>query len=224
MVYYVAGEDGLVMNIIASFAISILFSLINNSILLADLIKKSANLNLEIDFNINNNKFKKTLIKEIMLLLIPIINLLNSLELDVLYMTNENSFINILKEEGILKNMSDWESQNIKKYSSFIEIIYNQLKYKSMLSKSSKLNLDKDGEIIYTKNKKGITILKSSGLLHNYSIDRLKQIVEGNLEDIIRDDDTKKYEKRIIFPNYPLTNITNIDFHRNLKLIRRKHN
>lgn len=224
MVYYVAGEDDLVMNIIASFAISILFSLINNSILLADLIKKAAHLNLKIDFNINNKKFKKILVKEIILLLIPIINLLNSLELDVLYMTNENSFINELKENGVLKNMSNWLRENIKEHSSFIEIINKQLKYQRMLAKSSKLDLIEDGEIIYLKTQKGITILKSNGPIHNYSKEKLEQIVKNHLENIEMDNKNKEHKKRIIFPNYPLTNITSIDFHRNLKLIRRKHN
>ena len=205
------------MNIIVSSLLSLLFSLINNTILLAKIIEKSRELNLKIDFN--NLKTKKIIKRELLLQLIPIINLLNCLQIDVNFLNNETRFIYELEDLGILRKMTNWEEQNIKMHSSFLGILYKELKYKQMIKESNKLSLENNGEIIYFVNKMGeVIILKTSGLL---------KLDENDLQNIIRQNDDKekenKQEKRIIITNYPIIN-NPFNIHRNLKLVRKKHN
>lgn len=205
------------MNIIVSSLLSLLFSLINNTILLAKIIEKSRELNLKIDFN--NLKTKKIIKRELLLQLIPIINLLNCLQIDVNFLNNETRFIYELEDLGILRKMTNWEEQNIKMHSSFLGILYKELKYKQMIKESNKLSLENNGEIIYFVNKMGeVIILKTSGLL---------KLDENDLQNIIRQNDDKekenKQEKRIIITNYPIIN-NPFNIHSNLKLVRKKHN
>ena len=61
-----------------------------------------------------------------------------------------------------------------------------------------------------------VIILKTSGLL---------ELDENDLQNIIRQNDDKenKQEKIIIITNYPIIN-NPFNIHRNLKLVRKKHN
>lgn len=200
------------MNYIICYIITILFCLINNLILFDDITKKITKRKLK--YNFKNKKYKNELIKEIVLLLIPIINLLNSLELDVLYMSSETAFIRELEKKNIIKSMSNWENQNINSKSNIIKIMFKEFMFEKMLSESSKIKLN-NGEIIYFVDRKGkIKVLIENGVEYK-SNNELIELIEENNNKL----EKNKVEKKIINESLSLSKpLQKISF----KLVRRK--
>lgn len=111
------------MNIILSFSISLFVSLIGNLNVLYKIIVEAAKQGLKLSFN------SFAIAKVIILTIIPIINLLYTLRLNILYLSNEHKLLHQLEDNGLLQRMNELEISSIKGSKNIFKIIFNQLKY-----------------------------------------------------------------------------------------------
>lgn len=133
------------MNIVYAYLISLIFSFIGNTILLKNFINEIKNKRLEISFK--NKKFKQSILKEIILFLIPIINLLNTLYLTVNFLNNSNKAINYLKDNEIIIDNNSELSNPVNYHPNIIrnnlkeEINYCFIKYSELIYNDEQLRL-----------------------------------------------------------------------------------
>lgn len=96
------------MNIIAGLSVSYIYCIINNILIINSVIKKLYKHGYIVEFDLKNPKLKKFILKEIIINIIPILNMLHSLKVTVNYMNNESRLIQSVEEIGTTKKISYW--------------------------------------------------------------------------------------------------------------------
>lgn len=129
------------MNIIAGLSVSYIYCIINNILIINSVIKKLYKRGFIVEFDLKNPKLKKFILKEIIINIIPILNMLHSLKVTVNYMNNESGLIKDVEEVVTSKKVSYWEQSHTKRKSTSLGIIYNHLKYKKMMKRTKNNDL-----------------------------------------------------------------------------------
>lgn len=173
-------------NFIIMWISSILVSItIDNSKTLKG-VKDISDLGYKIDFkNLKNYKDEYGIIdKSFLLCLIPLLNILYSIDDYKDYNLPTPFIISLLKKHRAIIEMQPKEIEKYSKYNNIFYALILTLNYNLTLIRAKKFYYQ-DNIIYYISNKNGITILKIEG---NSNIDM------NNIKELIKDEDD--YQKR----------------------------
>ena len=126
------------MNIVIAYLVSLSTSLIGNTLLLINVIKDINKRKLKIEFDFKIKKIKNFIIKESIFLLIPIINLINTLYLMVNYLANQNIAIEMLNDFGILQKPDNDLESKVTHHTDSIKL--NKYRNKKFVKQENDLN------------------------------------------------------------------------------------
>ena len=179
------------MNYLYAYLITVLFSFGASTINELRMYKNFANNRYKLDSEtINKSKFRKENkipINMSLLILIPIINVLNTIKNVFYYEINQERIYNDLKKIFVTEKMTDEESKIYEEFPLGLTSRLLNVRENNRLSDCTKIKLDDNSKIYYRLDDEGqFEIEKVTGQLSNKSISEQIEALRKYREELLK--------------------------------------